>query len=109
VLLLLFFITIITITIMHILTFFSCYLQLILHFAGGQFFVLSYTFPLALRELHIISFLAVVKPAIMFTAGTHRRRRPPSLFFAHLAAAVAPTLHVMQTHGLHTAATVITT
>ena len=45
----------------------------------------------------------------MFTAGTHRRRRPLNLFFAHLAAAVAPTLQVVQAHGLHAAAIAITT
>ena len=68
-----------------------------------------YTFAFVLQELHIISFLAVVKPAIMFTAGTHRRRLPLNLFFAHLAAAVAPTLQVVQTYGLHAAAIAITT
>jgi len=56
-----------------------------------------------------IRFLAVVKPAIMFIAGTHRRRRPLNLFFAHFAAAVAPTLQVVQTHGLHAAAIAIST
>ena len=62
-----------------------------------------------LSTLHKISFLAVVKPVVIFTAGTHRCRRPLSDFFAHLAAAVAPTLPVVQAHGLHAAAIAITT
>jgi len=68
-----------------------------------------YTFAFALQELHIISFLAVVKPVVIFTAGTHRRRRPLSVFFAHLAAAVAPTLPVVQAHGLHATTIAINT
>jgi len=78
-------------------------------FCWGPVLFTVYTFAFALQELHIISFLVVVKPVVIFTAGTHRRRRPQSVFFAHLAAAVAPTLPVVQAHGLHVTAIAIIT